>query len=83
MVVMKLFDRNGPNGWYSQAWISRADQSGGIVSRVLEICQTLIVQLLAGHYRDRLRDFHEAVTAPEEIAIDKQHARGKKTAREV
>ncbi|MCY1444698.1 hypothetical protein D9M71_611820 [compost metagenome] len=27
MVVAKLFDRNGPSGWYSQAWISRADQS--------------------------------------------------------
>ncbi|MNE21661.1 hypothetical protein D3C80_1148310 [compost metagenome] len=27
MVEMKLLDRNGPSGWYSQAWISRADQS--------------------------------------------------------
>ncbi len=26
-LVMKLFDRNGPSGWYSQAWMSRADQS--------------------------------------------------------
>ena len=26
-LVMKLFDRNGPSGWYSHAWISRADQS--------------------------------------------------------
>jgi len=27
IVVAKLFDRNGPSGWYSQACTSRADQS--------------------------------------------------------
>src|SRR6185503_12591453 len=27
IVVPKFFDRNGPNGWYSHAWMSRADQS--------------------------------------------------------
>ncbi|MNT23504.1 hypothetical protein D3C72_1589240 [compost metagenome] len=27
MVEMKLLDRNGPKGWYSHAWMSRADQS--------------------------------------------------------
>ncbi len=26
-VVQKLLARNGPSGWYSQAWMSRADQS--------------------------------------------------------
>jgi hypothetical protein len=27
MVVAKFLARNGPSGWYSQVWISRADQS--------------------------------------------------------
>src|SRR5438477_6021499 len=27
IVVAKLFDRNGPSGWYSHDWMSRADQS--------------------------------------------------------
>ncbi len=27
IVVAKFFARNGPSGWYSQAWMSRADQS--------------------------------------------------------
>ena len=27
IVVPKFFDRNGPSGWYSQSWMSRADQS--------------------------------------------------------
>ncbi len=27
MDVAKFFARNGPNGWYSQLWMSRADQS--------------------------------------------------------
>src|SRR4029450_11460811 len=27
MVVKKLLPRNGPSGWYSHAWMSRADQS--------------------------------------------------------
>ena len=27
IVVQKLFARNGPSGWYSQPWMSRADQS--------------------------------------------------------
>ena len=27
MVVAKLFARNGPSGWYSHCWTSRADQS--------------------------------------------------------
>ena len=27
MVVQKLLPRNGPSGWYSQPWMSRADQS--------------------------------------------------------
>ena len=27
MVEAKLLPRNGPSGWYSQAWMSRADQS--------------------------------------------------------
>ncbi len=26
-VLPKFLDRNGPSGWYSQAWMSRADQS--------------------------------------------------------
>ena len=26
-MVAKFFARNGPSGWYSQAWRSRADQS--------------------------------------------------------
>jgi len=25
--VAKLFARNGPSGWYSHVWMSRADQS--------------------------------------------------------
>ncbi|RPE79029.1 MULTISPECIES: acyl-CoA carboxylase subunit beta [unclassified Frondihabitans] len=36
----------------------------------------------AGKVADLKKRFHEAVTAPEETAIEKQHARGKKTARE-
>ncbi len=27
IVVAKLLARNGPSGWYSQPWMSRADQS--------------------------------------------------------
>ena len=27
IVLPKFLDRNGPSGWYSQAWMSRADQS--------------------------------------------------------
>ncbi len=27
IVVQKFLARNGPSGWYSQAWMSRADQS--------------------------------------------------------
>src|ERR1700730_14366035 len=27
MLVQKFFARNGPSGWYSQAWMSRALQS--------------------------------------------------------
>src|SRR3981189_2187791 len=27
IVVAKFFAKNGPRGWYSQAWKSRADQS--------------------------------------------------------
>ncbi len=27
IVVAKFFARNGPSGWYSHAWMSRADQS--------------------------------------------------------
>jgi hypothetical protein len=27
IVVAKLFERKGPSGWYSHAWMSRADQS--------------------------------------------------------
>jgi hypothetical protein len=27
IVVAKFLARNGPSGWYSQAWMSRADQS--------------------------------------------------------
>src|SRR6185295_864983 len=26
-VLPKFFDRKGPSGWYSQGWMSRADQS--------------------------------------------------------
>jgi len=26
-VLAKFFDRNGPSGWYSHDWMSRADQS--------------------------------------------------------
>ena len=39
------------------------DQAGGLVGRVLEIDDILIVHLLAGHHRDRLRDFLEGVGA--------------------
>ncbi len=31
-VLAKFFDRNGPSGWYSQAWMSRALQSLNSVS---------------------------------------------------
>ena len=27
IVLPKFLDRNGPSGWYSQGWMSRADQS--------------------------------------------------------
>ena len=27
--MAKFFDRKGPSGWYSQAWMSRADQAEG------------------------------------------------------
>ena len=27
MVLLKFLARNGPSGWYSQVWMSRADQS--------------------------------------------------------
>ena len=39
------------------------DQTGGLVGRVLEIDDILIVHLLAGHHRDRLRNFLEGVGA--------------------
>ena len=32
VVLAKFFDRNGPSGWYSQAWTSRALQSLNSVS---------------------------------------------------
>ncbi|MEK9577776.1 MAG: carboxyl transferase domain-containing protein, partial [Aquiluna sp.] len=36
----------------------------------------------AGKLEDLRRRYHEAVVAPGEIALEKQHAKGKKTARE-
>ncbi|MNF67026.1 hypothetical protein D3C84_488300 [compost metagenome] len=39
------------------------DQAGGLVGRILEIDNVLIVHLLAGYHRDRLRNFLEGVSA--------------------
>jgi propionyl-CoA carboxylase beta chain len=40
------------------------------------------VSTTAGRIQDLKKRYHEAVTAPSDVAMEKQHAKGKKTARE-
>src|SRR5882724_5592477 len=38
IVVAKFFERNGPSGWYSHDWMSRADQS--LTRQTPKICSS-------------------------------------------
>ncbi|MNQ60068.1 hypothetical protein D3C85_743350 [compost metagenome] len=63
-VVLPVIDLEATRG-HDQAFANalNADQAGGLVDRILEIDQVLVVHLFAGHDGDRLRNFLEGMGA--------------------
>ncbi|MNM70501.1 hypothetical protein D3C81_821300 [compost metagenome] len=63
-VVLPVVDLEAARS-HHHAWPDalRADDPGGVVERVLQVCDALVVQLFTGNHRHRLRDFLEAVRA--------------------